>query len=92
MTKNAHVLTAPVTQAVLQNSKELSVVESLKVEDLRTHMTQKIGFILEDLQKADPSGLKWKTKKEMLEMIQKQYDEKWKETVHVHPRPTAAII
>ena len=100
-TKNAHVLTAPVTQAALRYSKELSGVESMKVDDMRTHMTQKLAFTIADLQKANPRGFKWKTKKEMMEMIQKHYDEKWDETVReieeevaqnlIHPRPTAAI-
>lgn len=80
-TKKARVLTATENQAALRHAKELTGIESLKVADLRAHMTTKLSFSPALLHKNENSNEKWKTKKQLIAMIYRHYDEKWEETV-----------
>ena len=100
-TKKARVLTSVENQAALRYSKELCGLESMLVDDMRKQMTEKLGFSLASLHKADDLNGKWKTKKEMVAMIHQHYDNNWENTISqieseinrniVVSRPTAAM-
>jgi hypothetical protein len=62
----------------LKYSKELSTIESRKVDELQKHMIEKLQIPEQSLKTA--SG-KWKTKVDLLEIVQKHFDDLWGQSV-----------
>jgi len=101
-TKKARVLTAAENQAVLRHAKELSGIEGLRVGEIRELMLTKLGFSIVSLYKDENPNGKAKTKKEMIAMVYKHYDNHWEQTVNqiegeiqrniVSAQPSAAVL
>ena len=79
--KRARILTAHESLVALEYSKELSLMESMKVDELRSTMQEKLNFTEDELKKQKSNSTTFKTKKELLEMVKKHYDSMWEQWV-----------